>query len=402
MSLADRIARCVLSRYHQLPKRGKPAAKGAAGKQEWTVLAGFVLEDTSDDTMQCVALGTGLKCQHRKQLRPFGDTVHDSHAEVIARRAFIVYLLDQIHRHRSSDEPPSVLEECAGKYRLPDSIRVHLYTSQSPCGDASIDALGATVGNGDEPPPAKRARYTPGEPVRGHQGFSLQGAVRLKPGRADAIPTLSMSCSDKIARWNVLGVQGALLAHLMPPVYLAAVTVADLFNNASIDRALNSRISIGADLPPGFQTNSCKVLHTDVQFEHSQSALKDADVITADSSVYWYRGMVHESVALVGGARQGAKRPPKDRCQPENLCPDICKLAIFRRFASLDPATVDKARSYFQAKHQAADYQQAKTLLLASSPFSSWVCSSPELESFGTDGALRPSSDTKASCSTAE
>ncbi len=67
---------------------------------------------------------------------------------------------------------------------------------------------------------------------------------------------LTMACSDKILRWNVLGMQGALLTHLIKPVYLKSVTVGSKFHPGHMKRALYERIlpSI-SDLPAGYIVN---------------------------------------------------------------------------------------------------------------------------------------------------
>src|SRR5882762_5705019 len=79
-------------------------------------------------------------------------------------------------------------------------------------GDASMRFLASS--QDEEMATLKDASVSPVLPrpnsvQRGRDSYSLYGVLRTKPGRADSLPTVSMSCSDKIAVWNVLGFQGA-------------------------------------------------------------------------------------------------------------------------------------------------------------------------------------------------
>ena len=61
-----------------------------------------------------------------------------------------------------------------------------------------------------------------------------------------------MSCSDKLARWNVLGVQGALY---IEPIYFKSLTIGSLFHEQHLTRAVYSRISGISNIPEPFVTN---------------------------------------------------------------------------------------------------------------------------------------------------
>jgi tRNA-specific adenosine deaminase 1 len=139
----------------------------------------------------------------------------------------------------------------------------------------------------------------PGVPARGRNNYSLRGVLRTKPGRSDAPPTACMTCSDKIAVWNVAGLQGALLAtFLAEPVYVSDIVIGDVpeamreLVREDCERAFWKRVgdlkcewtallailSILTkkllDLPYPYVVNHPHMHFTSLSFVHAQSATK--------------------------------------------------------------------------------------------------------------------------------
>lgn len=88
---------------------------------------------------------------------------------------------------------------------------------------------------------AKCVPGSPADPLHPGPGYHSTGVLRVKPGRGQ--PTLSLSCSDKLARWGVVGFQGALLSHyLEEALYFSTVVVGKCqYSHEVMRRALVSR-----------------------------------------------------------------------------------------------------------------------------------------------------------------
>lgn len=135
---------------------------------------------------------------------------------------------------------------------------------------------------------------------RGRDDYSRLGVLRTKPGRADSPPTTCMSCSDKIAKWNVLGIQGALGSCFLRPLYIAKIIIGEVpdelrsIAQEDCERAFWNRLArqegmhtfflwdsgyhpkilffLGG-LPDGFSVHRPIIYFTDLPFQHSRSVL---------------------------------------------------------------------------------------------------------------------------------
>lgn len=251
--LEDEIASCALNHYDRTLKRGKPKPGS-----EWTVFAAIVAQDVRSKEMWVVSCATGTKCTAS---RVDGCVVHDTHAEVLARRGLVRVLWNQLLNMQSQErksssspitfsdphcliEPTSLSERTTTNYfRLRSDVCLHLYISDSPCGDGSIYALSSGTNESMLHTGAKvivsRATGLDVSQCGGdHQlldgttvareATQILGKLRIKSGRSNLpshLRSTSMSCSDKIVQWCIMGLQGAALSHWILPIPITSVIV---------------------------------------------------------------------------------------------------------------------------------------------------------------------------------
>ena len=131
----------------------------------------------------------GSKCLGFSKLDIQGYRLSDCHAEVLAVRGFRHWLL--------SDKSNDYFEGRVWK----SEHKVRLFCSHPPCGDASITPI------------SEEDVFRTGAKALEQAGSTLEdagvpGKIRFKSGRSD-LPkehrSISMSCSDKIMRWNAIG-----------------------------------------------------------------------------------------------------------------------------------------------------------------------------------------------------
>jgi tRNA-specific adenosine deaminase 1 len=114
-------------------------------------------------------------------------------------------------------------------------VRIWLYCTCAPCGDASMELCMATQDDStpwpvpaNSPENAEPEQDLKGRLLDGRAHFSILGVVRRKPSRADAESTLSKSCSDKLAMKQVsslLSFPTSLLIAPTPNAYLAGLVL---------------------------------------------------------------------------------------------------------------------------------------------------------------------------------
>ncbi|XP_040056754.1 double-stranded RNA-specific editase 1 isoform X1 [Gasterosteus aculeatus] len=373
--LADAVSRLVVDKFSELTENfTSPHARRK-------VLAGVVMTTGTDvKEAQVICVSTGTKCINGEYMSDRGLALNDCHAEIIARRSLIRFLYSQLEFFLGKeDHQRSIFVPCdKGGYRLKDNVQFHLYISTSPCGDARIFSPheAGVEDQGDRHPNRKargqlRTKIESGEgtiPVRS------SNTIQTWDGVLQGERLLTMSCSDKIARWNVVGIQGSLMSYFTEPIYFSSIILGSLYHADHLSRAMYQRIAEIEDLPQQFALN--RPLLSGISNAEARQPGK-----APNFSVNWTVGDVALEVINATTGKDDMGRASR-----------LCKHALYSRWVRLHSKLssilwikVLKPSSYHDAKQVATEYHSAKQALIKAfhkAGLGAWVKKPSEQDQF--------------------
>ncbi|XP_071314295.1 adenosine deaminase domain-containing protein 1 isoform X1 [Trachinotus anak] len=185
--------------------------------------AAFIIQTSSG--CEVVALGTG-NFNTKESASSSGRIVHDSHGVVTARRSLMRFLYRHLLMFFSKTAnltEKSIFQQnsSSGLLSLKSNITLHLYVNQLPKGAAQIPSKLRLN-------PLSISAWQANNEISLH--LSVEGKVFSVFSSGfdhSASKVVSMSTTDKITQWQVLGYQGALLSHFIEPIYVQSILIGD-------------------------------------------------------------------------------------------------------------------------------------------------------------------------------